>query len=134
MRHHDERGASLAWAMLLLAAVSTAIAVSGGEIASRMRCARLATEAGALQDLHASGAALGRLRAADPRWRGPEVLQLEGGSVTVRLENVGSGDVLIVASTALRTGRLSLSSVRLGPPFPFDLSRAAQPLGLAARY
>lgn len=134
MRQRDERGASLAWAMLLLAIVSTAIAVSGGAIAARMRCARLAAESGAMQDLHSSGAALGRVRAADPRWRGPETLQLEGGSVTIHLEDVDTGGLLIVASTARLTGRVSLSSVRLGSPRPVDLPPVPQPLGLTARY
>src|SRR5204862_4544493 len=107
-RNRCQRGAALAWAMLLLAAVATAVALSGSAISRQVRLARLEREAAALDDLRESAFAVGRIRSLDPSWRGPELLELEHGSATVGRRH-GPGDVLHVEARACLTGRVVIT-------------------------
>jgi hypothetical protein len=116
MRTRDQRGAALAWAMLLLAAVSTAVALSGAAMARRVRLTRLATEAAALEDLSASAVAVGRQRARDASWRGPAIVDLAGGTATVQLDCDDAGAMLRVEARAKLTGRVVTRHAPLEQP------------------
>ena len=118
MRARNQRGAALAWAMLLLAAVSTAVALSGAAMARRVRLTRLATEAAAIDDLSASAIAVGRLRARDTSWRGPAIVDLAGGTATVRLDCDDASAILRVEARAKLTGRVVTRQARLPQPRP----------------
>jgi hypothetical protein len=114
-RMSDEGGAALAWAMMLLAAVATAIALSGGALARELRVARLATEAAALEDLRESAFAVGRVRAGNPTWRGPALVEMECGSASVILIP-GAHPRLHVEARARLTGRVVITDRASGTP------------------
>lgn len=94
MRPRRQRGAALAWSMIVMFVVTMAATLIADGLSRRARLLRQQSEAAALADLSRSGRALQRVRARDPSWTGPETLRLAGGSVTVTRDGIRARSAL----------------------------------------
>ncbi|MEM7244177.1 MAG: hypothetical protein AAF533_02470 [Acidobacteriota bacterium] len=90
MRRRQQRGLSLAWALLTVLAVTTALSIVAGSLTRRARLIQHFRVTEVRADLVQSGRTLAELRTRrDSGWTGPERLELDTGAVTVQRSSAG---------------------------------------------
>lgn len=104
------RGAALFLAIFALFVVSLSCALVAEGMSRRMRIARQQLEQAAWEDLERAGRALLSVRSRDRAWIGPETIELAGGSVTVRRDPGGAGEISCVARISGRERRFGGAS------------------------
>ena len=113
-----QRGVVLLWAVLILLAVTGAVAVVSAGLSRQARAVRHLQAMEREADLVRSARLLARHRIRqDPDWKGPEVFRLSGGEAEMTLvAGDGGPDLVVVLDVRGRTGtvtrRISLGGSR----------------------